>query len=147
MPNWCNNKLTVIGPKADVKRFQSQAVGYCAWPGQGPESQPIVLNFHSLVPIPPDVLATGYDDAGYDWEKEHWGCKWGACHTELVDEWDGHLVYTFDTAWAPPLPFLRNLGPCWPALRFILTYEEPGMGFQGLCKVQGDAVDDHCITL
>jgi len=147
MPNWCHNKLTVVGPVADVKRFQGQAVGFCPWSEPGEEPESVVLNFHNLVPIPPDVLAAGYEAAGHDWEQEHWGCKWGACHAELADAWDGHLVYTFDTAWAPPLPFLKTLGPQWPMLRFVLTYEELGMSFQGLCKVQGEAVDDHCVTL
>ncbi len=93
------------------------------------------------------VLAAGYEAAGYDWEREHWGCKWGACHAELVDEWDRHLLYTFDTAWAPPLAFLKNLGPRRPELSLLLEYEELGMGFKGLCKVTGSSVEDHCLSL
>ncbi len=95
MPNWCNNKLAVYGPDADVKRFKQQALGHSPWQ---PEEKPNVFNLHSLVPVPPDIIAAGYETAGYDWEREHWGCKWGACHAELADEWEGHLTYTFDTA-------------------------------------------------
>ena len=47
----------------------------------------------------------GCDAAGYDWEIEHWGCKWGACNSQLTDEWEGHLTYLFDSAWSPPLAF------------------------------------------
>ena len=144
MPNWCNNQLDVYGPKADTKRFKQQAVGDSPWHQAAP---PNVLNFHQLVPIPAEVLAAGYDDAGYNWEKANWGCKWGACHGQLVDEWAGHLIYTFDTAWALPIEFLQKLGPQWPTLTFLLAYEEGGMGFKGLCKVKGDAVEDHCINL
>ncbi|MBI3852721.1 MAG: hypothetical protein HY298_20905 [Verrucomicrobia bacterium] len=144
MPNWCNNKLAVYGPHEDVKRFQEQAVGHSPWhTGENPN----VLNFHSLVPIPAAVIAAGYEAAGYDWERNHWGCKWGACHAEVLDEWEGHLTCAFDTAWSPPLAFLEKLGPQWPTLIFLLDYEEMGMGFKGLCKIKGEVVEDHCVTL
>ena len=146
MPNWCNNKLAVYGAVEDVTRFKEQAIGYSPWQKIKDQKENI-LNFHSLVPIPPEVLVTGYDDAGYDWERTNWGCKWGACHTELVDEWEGHLEYAFDTAWSPPLAFLTKLAPDWPALTFLVDYEEMGMGFKGIAKVAGDAVKDHCLRL
>lgn len=144
MPNWCNNKLAVYGPDEDVKRFKAQAVGHSPWQ---PAEKPNVFNLHSLVPIPPEIIAAGYETAGYNWEREHWGCKWGACHAELVDEWEGHLTYTFDTAWSPPLAGLASIGPQWPALIFLLDYEEMGMAFKGLYKVKADVVEDHCVTL
>ncbi len=144
MPNWCHNKLTVFGPEAEVKRFREQAVGGSPWEK---EDKPNVLNFHSLVPIPQAVLGAGYEQAGYDWERVNWGCKWGACNAELVEEWEGHLAYTFDTAWSPPIEFLKQVALRSPALVFILDYEESGMGYKGICKVQGDVVEDHCLTL
>jgi hypothetical protein len=144
MPNWCTNKLTVFGPAADVKQFKAQAVGYSPW---WKEEQANVLNFHSLVPIPHAVLAAGYEDAGDDWERAHWGCKWGACNAAVVDEGEGHLVYTFATAWSPPIEFLKTIGPQWSTLTYVLEYEELGVGFKGLCKVKGQTVEDHCLTL
>ena len=146
MPNWCNNKLAVYGPAADVTRFKAQAVGHCPWTEKDEEPEATVLNFHSLVPIPEAVLAAGYDPAGYHWERDHWGCKWGACHAELVDEGEGQLLYTFDTAWAPPIEFLKQLGPRWQSLVFLIEYRELGVGFQGLCKVTGESIEDHCVT-
>src|ERR1035437_5073947 len=47
----------------------------------------------------------------------------------------------------PPIPFLSKLAPLWPTLTFLLDYEEMGMGFKGITKVQGDAVEDHCLDL
>jgi hypothetical protein len=146
MPNWCNNRLTVSGPEADVTRFKEKAVGSSAW-GKVEEREQSVLNFHSLAPVPAEVLAAGYNAAGYDWERANWGCKWGACHAELVDEWEGYLEYAFDTAWAPPIEFLVRLAPQWPSLTFVIGYEEMGVGFKGICKVQGDVVEDHCVNL
>ena len=145
MPNWCNNTLRVFGPDEAVRKFKEKAVGYSPW-DQTPEKDN-VLNFHSLVPVPEEVLAAGYNAAGFHWERQHWGCKWGACETQLVDEWDGELQYAFETAWAPPIPFLKNLAPQWPTLKFLLDYEEFGMGFKGITKAAGAAIEDHCVEL
>ena len=146
MPNWCSNKLAVYGPDEDVKRFKEQATGHSPWARQN-EPEQHILNFHSLVPIPPEILAAGYDPVGYDWELATWGCKWGACHSQLTGEWEGHLTYLFDTAWSPPLAFLEKIGPQWPTLIFLLDYEEMGMGFKGIAKAAGNAFEDHCLTI
>jgi hypothetical protein len=99
------------------------------------------------VPIPPEILSAGYEQAAYEWELKNWGCKWGACNAEEVEECEGHFTYFFDTAWSPPIPFLSKLAPEWPTLIFLLDYEEMGMGFKGITKVAGDAVEDHCLEL
>jgi hypothetical protein len=146
MPNWCNNTLRIFGPEGDVRRFKEQAAGHSPWhPVEGEDKN--VLNFHSLVPVPPEVLAAGYSDAGCEWELKNWGCKWDACSASLADEWEGTLIYVFDTAWTPPIPFLAKLAPAWPMLTFLLDYEEMGMGFTGIAKVKSDAVEDHCVEL
>ena len=145
MPNWCNNKLAVSGPDEDVEQFKEAAIGNSPW--QTKEEKKSALNFHSLIPIPPEVLSAGYNPAGYEWELKNWGCKWGACHAESVEEWEGHLTYFFDTAWSPPIPFLSQLAPKWPTLTFLLDYEEMGMGFKGITKIQGEIVEDHCLDL
>jgi DNA invertase Pin-like site-specific DNA recombinase len=62
----------------------------------------------SLVPVPADVLQAGYEAQGYDWENNHWGCKWGACHGELIDDNGCELFYSFDTAWAPPIALMKD---------------------------------------
>lgn len=149
MPNWCANKLTITGPKAEVLAFKERAVGHPPWsrPEELVSVEPSALNFHSLVPVPDEVLAGGYEKAGYDWEKEHWGCKWGASEAGIVDQWEGFIAYEFNTAWSPPLEFLEALAVKWPNLMFVLEYEEPGCAFKGLAKFQGENHEDHCISL
>jgi hypothetical protein len=145
MPNWCSNKLTITGPQADVQVFKTKAVGHSPW--EEPEGEPDALNFHSLVPVPDEVVKAGYGDAGFDWERANWGCKWGAANSVIVEEWEGHAEYSFDTAWSPPIEFFENLAKQWPSLTFVLQYEELGMAFKGIAKFHGDTKEDHCISL
>ena len=65
----------------------------------------------------------------------------------LLDEWQGCLIYQFDTAWSPPMEFLQAVAKQLPALTCILEYEEPGMAYKGLAKFQGEHHEDHCISL
>jgi len=143
MPNWCANKLTVTGSVEDVQAFKEKAVGQSPWSNDEEQS---VFNFHSLVPLPVQVLTGGYNEAAYHWELANWGCKWGACQAVIADEWETSLIYAFETAWSPPIPFLDKVAKQWVNLTFVLEYEEPGMGFKGLAKFQGDVREDHCIS-
>jgi hypothetical protein len=68
---------------------------------------------------------------GYNWESQHWGCKWGASETSLECEEDTFLSYSFSTPWGPPIEFLHKVSKDWPTLSFEIEYEEPGMGFAG----------------
>jgi Ferredoxin-like domain in Api92-like protein len=145
MPNWCSNRLAVYGPDEDVARFKDKAAGNSPWHAADGEKN--VLNFHSLVPILPEILAAGYEAAGYSWELKNWGCKWGACSAHLADEWEGRLEYAFETPWSPPIPFLTKAALDWPTLTFLLDYEEMGMGFKGITKIQGENIEDHCLYL
>jgi hypothetical protein len=138
-----------MGPEVEVRAFKERAVGHSPWlkPEQIPNEEPAVLNFHNLIPIPEEVLAAGYRAAGYDWERQNWGCKWGGQHSIILDEWEGHIDYQFDTAWSPPIEFLTTVAKKWPQLLFILDYEEPGVGFKGIAKFQGTVCEVHCLSL
>jgi hypothetical protein len=146
MPNWCSNKLTITGPQADVQSFKEKAAGRCPW-SKPEETEVEVLNFHSLVPVPEEVLKAGYEVAGYDWERANWGCKWGADETTILDEGGNCITYEFYTAWSPPIEFLQTVAVQYQQLQFILEYEEAGVGFKGLAKFRGEIHEDHCISL
>ena len=143
MPNWCHNHLTVKGEHDEVQRFRQQAIGHSPWDTPPADEKPSPLNFHSLVTIPAEVLQAGYEAAGYEWECQHWGTRWGACEAELVDDNGSELFYGFDSAWGPPTEFLKAVGKLFPNLMFLLEYDEPGMGFKGRCKVHGDHYEDQ----
>ena len=146
MPNWCDNTLRVSGPEEEVARFREQAKGF--EPGMTPEpgQLPEALNFHRLIPVPGQLLVNESLDFT-DWEETHWGCKWGACNSQIVDEWDERLIYTFETPWSPPLEFIEQVSKEWPTLIFVLEYEESGNGFKGLARAEAGKLEDHCIDL
>lgn len=137
MPNWCNNTLYVSGPKASVDAFLQKAVRK--------DKPDVPLSFNSLVPQ--NLKAKRYQNAKkksvagmpsnpdfnwYDWNVEHWGCKWDCCHVELeVDETDTTKTATFrfDTPWAPPTTFLKKVTAKFKDLSFDSYAWEPGMSF------------------
>lgn len=147
MPNWCSNQLAVRGPAEDVQRFKERAVGHSPWlkPEEigGEAAGP--LNFHSLVPVPEELVKAGYNEAAYNWEREHWGCKWGACAVQVIEDEKNCVIYAFDTAWVPPIKFIERVARDWPTLSLVLEHGEPGNGFQGLAKAQGGKLEDFCV--
>ena len=148
MPNWCSNHLRIRGPEEDLARFKAAAIGYSPWLTAEEKKQeaPSCLNFHSLIPLPEAIIQAGCNGDAYDCELKLWGTKWGACNATLVDEDEVHLLYDFDTAWSPPVAFLKNVGVLWPQLVFLLDYDEMGNGFKGITRAEGESFEDHCVS-
>ena len=132
MPNWCSNTLTVTGPADEIERFRKESTGV---PPQYHRDlsyltekekevfevekvdEPEILNFHSLVPIPDEVLEFGFSHqyerdengdpkkdesgrsiqkkglCGYDAQVKLWGTKWGACEVQETNS-DSCTNYT-----------------------------------------------------
>lgn len=86
---------------------------------------------HSL-PMEEQLMFKG--DNWYDWNVTNWGTKWDVAvsdneqypETELINEedWSDRLIYSFNTAWSPPLPAIATLSEQYPNLEFTLSYEE-----------------------
>lgn len=119
----------------------------------GPSYETEVLDFDRFVPIPEMLKRTPHlppetdpnhaairamiegnrrqHGAGtaYEWHCDKWGTKWGACHTEMQEPWTdsagNRLVeYTFDTAWAPPVPVIEAMSKMFPKLHITLSCHE-----------------------
>lgn len=76
----------------------------------------------------------------YEWCHENWGTKWGACRTDAPVITEKSAMFTFETAWSPPEPFVRAASKKFPSLTFNLKYWEGGMGFQGQLKMKGGKI-------
>lgn len=151
MPNWCENKLTVLGSPERVDAFVNAARG----PGPhfkpsdfelnqwrrrcelaAERSEPIppdprvpsteadALSFHALVPLPESAIGELYDPAGYNAELAMWGIKWGAVKPSLDRHEPGRADYSYKTAWGPGHKFLYSLAAKWPDITIVVSYGE-----------------------
>ena len=117
MPNWCINELTVTGPEEALKDFYEQAKG-----------ESTDLSFDKFFPTPPDLL----DGNGwYDWRINNWGTKWDVEASVQGTPEEGKLLYTFASAWSPPINWLAQVAVLYPELSFHMIYIEEGIGFAG----------------
>lgn len=46
---------------------------------------------------------------GMSWARENWGTKWNAYQSRPADRTEDTLTVVFDTAWAPPFPWIAAL--------------------------------------
>ncbi len=82
--------------------------------------------------MPAEVAET---EVWWEWVVSNWGTKWDAQQVVVVD--GGEVVeYEFETAWSPPVPWLRTVAKMYPELRFRLTYDEPGMELYGAMTLE-----------
>ena len=134
MPNWCHNTLVaeaedhrLLEQLAKDVRPEDQA--------QGP------LCFSSLAPEPGNPDDPNYD--WYMWRLENWGTKWEPSFGQPMvalgrSEADpegcfqgcfenvGRFLWKFDTAWAPPLPWVETASERYPEITFTLRFGELG---------------------
>lgn len=89
----------------------------------------------------------GYKD-WYEWSYENWGTKWNAynCWTLEDDSFNDVQDFgdiSFQTAWSPPLPVIRELAKLTgESLR--MTYVDEGYMFAGEYMVGPDGEVDNC---
>jgi hypothetical protein len=140
MPNWVFNNLVVTGTPAELDVFKHEM----AEPYQTttydyelrenkPHTHESPLSFWNVV-APEDTEWYHKDGAWYEWNIEHWGCKWDASNVYLTEE-DGKLAYDFDTPWSIPLNAMKAMSAKYPNLTFDLySEEEQGWGAEIVFK-------------
>jgi hypothetical protein len=127
MADWCQNLLTVTGSAEEVSAFVTKAKGIRALSryerenpirGAVPPDTVYDLSFHSLYPVPDDLLDSTDNHAVIDWEYTHWGVKLGACNPRIKLLRPSEVQYSFETAWGPPPEFVTKVAADFPSLRF-----------------------------
>jgi len=151
MPNWCNNSATITGPISILKELEE-----------------VQLSFQELFPCPKELLDTTapaeYNDKDkaklneekfghsdwYSWQVSNWGTKWDLSlqSLDLEDNGDGtgFLNAGFDTAWSPPVEFMKKLYEKYKdqGLNIHMEYFEPGCSFLGVVDTRsGEFVDEY----
>jgi len=139
MPNWCENRLQIVGTPDKVQIFKDEN-----FDEEG-------LKFYKSVPVPEEL-----GDWDYDWCIQNWGTKWDL---ECIFHGDSSAYdYTcsykgicsnlftyseFNTAWCPPSAWLHTVAAKYPYLKFTLQYAESGCGFSGIMVFKnGECIQD-----
>ena len=133
MPNWCNNTITLTGPKEKITAIYNKAKEDNALLQQ---LYPMPTELEGTTsPAPkegePQPLVDGHDN-WYDWRVENWGTKWDVDAEGLELSDDGTTISGwFDSAWSPPIHayeyFLTENEDC----SISSLYYEGGMDFAG----------------
>ena len=154
MPNWCNNSITITGPKDTITDLWTRAK--TAQDGDFGLLQ-------AMVPMPEELRGTTsptpqegqanykgeqpiVDGATnwYDWAVNNWGTKWDVSDEglEFEDTEDGYATISgwFDSAWAPPVQAYNTYLEQNREVSVVSFYEEGGMDFAGHYE---DGNDDY----
>ena len=132
MPNWCWNHLEVMCTKEHVAELQK-------FVEKSTKATKEEFSFEGTLP-------RGDREDWYNWSCENWGTKWDACDSYVNESEPQCFSVGFDSAWAPPINWLRNIMHDYPNLEFELEYDEPGMCFGGKTIVHGaqEIFHDEC---
>ena len=154
MPNWCENQLVIEADSnnkkaiEDMERLKSLLDETLQHYEDG--------NAHGLlgaiISMPEELEDTikgrspekpnGDNPNWYDWCWNNWGTKWDVdCDFTLINPF--RMEFDFNSAWAPPIPWLKQVGSLFPNLFLCLTYHEPGMCFKGCASGIGEIVDNY----
>jgi hypothetical protein len=140
MAEWVENRLTIEGPEPTIERFVERARGPATFYGTGNpvDAKVYDFSFHALYPVPLNVLQEDYPQLGFDWELDHWGCKWGARESSIQERSPNKVIYAFETPNGPPVLLISSLAGEYDDLKFSLTYE--GNEFVGLVNFRQGVV-------
>ena len=148
MPNHCTNTLVLKGEYSHRQEFVDKNRGFGMW-DTAKEKEYSALSFHAQVPCPKKHISkhkgNPSESGWYSWCLKHWGTKWD-CYEESVEHHERYTVYSFDTAWSPPVDWIKNVSKKFPHIMFENTWaEEGGEGgefhFQG-----GDCFHDKMMS-
>ena len=135
MPNWATNFLKVTGKSAD--RFKD-----IVYKEDASAADRFLMD--RTVPMPAELSGTNsppqtdeekklqaelkkkYGSGNwYDWCAKNWGTKWdiGEC---CLNETAGGWLFSFDTAWSPPIEWIIQTARQFPDLTFEDTWAAEG---------------------
>lgn len=143
MPNWCNNDIQILGKKKELEKIKKKIKkknflnSFIKLPKELKETQSPPNNKKNINLI----LKYGADN-WYDWNIKNWGIKWDFELLYLDDGNESEITFSFDTPWRPPIEGFEKISSKYPELVFFLTYDEPGMRFKGIAKIQNGSTDN-----
>jgi len=149
MPNWCSNTLQISGNKEQLEMFKQKSISKSAMDID-------IFLMDGCIPMPEElaiceditpeenaerIAKYGYDN-WYFWRLENWGSKWDA-QEPYVEEDENGLTINFDTAWSPPIPYIRQVARMFPDLIFDLYFMETGEWFAGRVTAHNKEIEEQ----
>jgi hypothetical protein len=129
MPNHCTNQLTLESGESLFGILSP----YLIDKGEGDFD----FDFQKIIPMD-EKLLEGED--WYSWRVVNWGTKWDGYDGRFNS--DDFSSFSFETAWAPPLPIIKKLAEL-TGQTFILEYIEYGMFFCGKYTASPEEYDSE----
>ena len=129
MPNWCDNTITISGPKDKIVAL---------WETAKTSQQGEFGLLEAMVPL---------GEWSYDEAVTQWGCKWDINDEGLHLEIDGELAVITgwaQSAWSPPIDAMLTYQEANTDIEIRLAYYEPGLDFIGVYQ---DGEDSHYTEL
>lgn len=136
MPNWCTNNLSVTGDFKQVQEFYEKSKN---------EKGEFTLNGLHPLPSNIDENEASAMPGWYSWRVNNWGTKWDVDAIVNCEPSEAYpsLEVSFDSAWSPPVEWLRHVAALYPELEFRMDYMEPGMAFCGVATGMNGEVHDE----
>ena len=141
MPNWCNNTITLTGPKEKITAIYAKAKKDDALLQQLKPMPDALEGTTSPAPKEGKVqpLVDGFDN-WYDWRVQNWGTKWDVDMEGLELSDDGTTITGwFDSAWSPPIHAYEYFLTANEDCSINSYYYEGGMDFAGQWEDFADA--------
>jgi hypothetical protein len=127
MTTWYTNTLLIVGPEDDIQAFRAAVRPT----GRTRPADRTALSLRSLVPVAPS----------YKRQLELWGTPWDI-RAKMTEDSTTGIEYTFKSAVAPPLPWLKSASRKFPSLKFCPSYESKQARIYGSALFEGGAGED-----
>lgn len=145
MPNWCNNSIRIMGNPNTI-RIIKETIERCQ-NGKGDDETRL---FKNLVGYPEHLTGKEINDNWYHLHIDWFGTKWDV-DTQSIDfnMEDREISFWVETAWSPPIEFLKNLVLQYENIEAYIFYSEGGCDFCGETNIYKNPegslmVDDNC---
>lgn len=158
MPNWVYNNVTIKGSPDTLKQIKEQlntpfTRQHTFWDSETKSSvtkdvyteEPVFSFWNIVKPTDLEAYNTNADSTNmhnpnnwYVWNNVHWGTKWDVAGNVDFSETADSLHYSFDTAWAPPIPPFELLSAQYPDVEIINAWEEEQGFGSTLTFIDGD---------
>jgi len=127
MPNWCSNRVTITGPAPVIKEITEIL---------NQDDSPLL---QWMVPRP------AVEEDWYSWNIANWGCKWDISDVYFENQAEEDSIeFSFCSPWGPPIEAFETWAVADGRVQFSLEYWEPGIGFVGSVRYDGEYFDnDH----